>query len=127
MYAERLSDKAKRNGDFFPEDTLKKVFLTGLPQSYRGYVCGPLSSNQTLLLAELARFAANVSDMQRANKTNSTTNTNTQTQATSSTPSTDSKKPDGKRDHKGSASRSNAGSHSAAKSLAHIPLSSTIA
>ena len=69
VYAERLSDKAERTGDVFPEDNLKEVFLTGLPQSYRGYVRGNLSSNPNLSLAELARFAANFSDMQRANAT----------------------------------------------------------
>ena len=56
-YAERLSDKAERTGDVFPEDTLKEVFLTGLPHNYRGYVRGHLSSKPTLSLAELARFA----------------------------------------------------------------------
>ena len=63
VYAERLSDKTERTGDVFPEDTLKEVFLTGLPQNYRGYLCGKLSSNPNLSLAELVRFAANVSDM----------------------------------------------------------------
>ena len=117
VYAERLSDKAEKTGDVFPEESLKEVFLKVHPQSYRGYVPGNLTSNPTLSLAELARFASNVSVMKRANTTTSKTTMNARTQATSSTPSTDSKKPGGKRGYQDSASRSNVGYNSAAKSL----------
>ena len=48
VYAGHLSDKAERTGDVFPEDTLEEVFLTGFPQSYRGYVRGNFSSNLNL-------------------------------------------------------------------------------
>ena len=100
-YAERLSDKAERTGDVFPEDTLKEVFLTGLPHNYRGYVRGHLSSNPTLSLAELARFAANVSDMQKA--TTATSSATTRNSGASTSPNNDSKK-SGKRGQQGPAS-----------------------
>ena len=67
-FAQKLSDRAERTGDVFPEETLREVFIMALNASIRGYVRGHLSRHPSLSLLDLARYAANVDNMQ-GNKT----------------------------------------------------------
>ena len=63
-FANKLSDRAERTGDVFPDETLREVFIMALQSSIRGYVRSHLSRHPKLSLQELARYAANVDNMQ---------------------------------------------------------------